>query len=219
MNCSGWMTARRPRPGPKEANSVSLFLQIWQLRMPTLNQRLRSFPTESRATIFPRCRQDCPLPPPIIRGGFQGLKEREIRSKISQKPAFPPPVSAISSLPLSLSLSAVLATDQGHHQPFSPSYTTGNQHNHQAATAALSLLLPAFLSPWQLFLLPPTADSSHQHLRPLHSGPVTATPSPPLGRLPFFSPIVCNCVVACRTWTIVHVLQNNYLLRAGPVLA
>ena len=53
--------------------------------MPTLNQRLGSFPTESRAAIFPQCRQDYPLPPPINRGGFQGLKEEKIGSKVSQK--------------------------------------------------------------------------------------------------------------------------------------
>jgi len=47
----------------------------------------------------------------------------------------------------------------------------------------LSLLLPAFLSPLQLFLIPPTADSSHHHLsrRPLSHRPnhliMTETPT------------------------------------------
>jgi len=48
----------------------------------------------------------------------------------------------------------------------------------------LSLLLPAFLSPLQPFLLPPTADSGHHHLsrRPLSHRPnhliTTETPTP-----------------------------------------
>ncbi|KAJ7010082.1 hypothetical protein NC653_000726 [Populus alba x Populus x berolinensis] len=54
----------------------------------TLSQWLGSFPTESKAEIFPQCRQDCPLPPPINRGGFHGLREGRIGSKVSQKTSF-----------------------------------------------------------------------------------------------------------------------------------
>jgi hypothetical protein len=36
--------------------------------------------------------------------------------------------------------------------------------DHQAAITALSLLLPTFLSPLQLFLFPLTADFGHHHL-------------------------------------------------------
>jgi len=158
MTCSGWMTTHRCRSWPKEANLVNLFLHIWQLRMPTLNQRLGSFPTESRAAIFPQCRQDYPLPPPINRGGFQGLKEEKIRSKVSQKISIFS-VSATFSLSfcLSLSLSAVAF---GHHHSYhlrfiTVSTTSGclnsSPTGHQAATATLSLLLPAFLSPLQTF--------------------------------------------------------------------
>jgi len=43
---------------------------------------LGSFPTESRAEIFPQCRQDCPLPPPINRGGVDGLREEKIELKV-----------------------------------------------------------------------------------------------------------------------------------------
>jgi len=50
---------------------------------------LGSFPTESRAEIFPQCRQDCPLPPPINRGGVDGLREEKIELKVGWKPAFP----------------------------------------------------------------------------------------------------------------------------------
>ena len=113
MARSGWMTTYRRQHQPKKANSVSLFLQIWQLRMPTLNQRLRSFPTESRVAIFLQCRQDSPLPPPINRSEFHSLREKKIRSKVchllsvflsltlhrpNSKPR-PPPISPASFPP------------------------------------------------------------------------------------------------------------------------
>ena len=150
MARSGWMTTHQRRCWPKEANSVSLFLQIWQLRMPILNQRLGSFTTESRAEIFSQCRQDCPLPPLINEGGFQGLREEQIGSKVSQKTSLFP-VSAT----LSLSLSAIadskprchqLVCHQLHHRKPTQPLTS-----HQAALGALSLLLPAYLSPLQTF--------------------------------------------------------------------
>jgi len=65
--------------------------------MPTLSQQLGSLPTESMAEIFPRCRRDYPLPPPIKRGGFDRLEEEKIGSKISQKIGLFP-VSATFSL-------------------------------------------------------------------------------------------------------------------------
>jgi hypothetical protein len=137
--------------------------------MPTLNQWFGSFLTESRAEIFSQCRQDCPLLPLINKSGFHALREE----KIGQKP----PTG---------------------HQPFNHQIhhrkPTQPPTDHQAATTALSLLLPSFLSPLQPFLLPPTADSGHWHLCPLHSRPVTTIPSPPSSRLPFFSSIVCNYV-------------------------
>jgi len=83
------MTAQRRRRWREEVNSGSLFLQIWQLREATLNQQLGSFPTESKAEIFPQCRQDWPLPPPINRGGVNGLREEKIELKVGRKPAFP----------------------------------------------------------------------------------------------------------------------------------
>jgi len=62
--------------------------------MPTLNQPLGSFSTESRAANFPQCRQECPLLPPINTGGFQGLKRKKIGSKVSQKISlFPVPAT------------------------------------------------------------------------------------------------------------------------------
>jgi len=147
------MTTHRRRSWPKEANLVNLFLHIWQLMMPTLNQRLGSFPTESRAEIFPQCRQDYPLPPPINRGGFQGLKEEKIRSKVSQKISIFS-VSATFSLSFCLSRSLFVVAF-GHHHSYhlrfiTVSTTSGclnsSPTGHQAATATLSLLLPAFLS-------------------------------------------------------------------------
>ena len=60
----------------------------FQLRIPTLSQWLGSFPTESRAEIFPQYRQDCPLPPPINRGGFNGQKKGENRVQSQPKNLF-----------------------------------------------------------------------------------------------------------------------------------
>ena len=59
--------------------------QISQLEVNTLSQQLKCFPTESRAAIFPQCRQDCPLSQPINRVGFDDLREEKFRSKVSQK--------------------------------------------------------------------------------------------------------------------------------------
>uniref|UniRef100_A0A6M2F7F8 Uncharacterized protein n=1 Tax=Populus davidiana TaxID=266767 RepID=A0A6M2F7F8_9ROSI len=56
--------------------------------IPTLSQWLGSFPTESRAKRFPQYRQDFPLPPPINRGGFHGLKGGENRVQTQQKTSF-----------------------------------------------------------------------------------------------------------------------------------
>jgi len=53
----------------------------------TLRQQLGSFPSESRAEIFLHCREDFPIPPPINRGGFDGLREEQIGSKNQKKPA------------------------------------------------------------------------------------------------------------------------------------
>jgi len=58
--------------------------------MPTLRQRLGSFPSESRTEILLWCRRDYSRPPPINRGGSHGLREEKIGSKVSQKTSLPP---------------------------------------------------------------------------------------------------------------------------------
>jgi len=114
--------------------------------MPTLSQRLGSFPSESRAEIFLQCRQDCPLPPPINRGGFHGLREEKIRSKISQKISFFPVCATFSLfffLSLSTSSTAAFSGDNsntsGLRTTTNTSSTIGSRNNHQAATATPSL--------------------------------------------------------------------------------
>jgi len=115
--------------------------------MPTLSQRLGSFPSESRAEIFMYCRKDCPLPPPINKGGFYGLREEKIRSKNHKKPASPCfhfPSFPISLLQLSLYLSTAAFSGEDTNKPSlytttNTSSTIGSQHNHQAATTTLSL--------------------------------------------------------------------------------
>jgi len=140
--------------------------------MLTLSQRLGSFPIESRVESFPQCRQDFLLPPPINRGGFHGLREEKSGSKVGQKPASLPRFCSF----FSPSLSPPFQPPIGAITSFSTtSSTTRSQHNPQLTTKLpsrlslfsfqpFSLLLLAFLSPLQHFLLPPTTDSGHRHL-------------------------------------------------------
>jgi len=134
-------------------------LTIWQCIMPTLSQRLGYFPSESRAAILPRCRNDYPLPIPINIDGFHGLREEKIGSKISQKISFSPvflPANVLSSLSLPL-LFQPLKTPQKHSSPpkdgvsASPrtQILTGDRHSHREVFPLLSadsLLLHLFLS-------------------------------------------------------------------------
>ncbi|KAJ6977046.1 hypothetical protein NC653_029051 [Populus alba x Populus x berolinensis] len=72
--------------------------------MPTLGQRLGSFPTESMAEILPRCREDYPLPPPINRGFVDDLREVKLESKVRKKKKNQPSLPRfLQFLPLSLS--------------------------------------------------------------------------------------------------------------------
>jgi len=273
------MTTHWRRHRPKEANSVSLFLQIWQLMMPTLSQRLGSFPTESRAEIFPHCRQDCSLPRPITRGGFDGLRKEKIRSKVSQKsasswflppslclslslrppnsqtrpppplsPAWPPPSPPHLSLstihfsfflhsgssplasPLTFSSSLLALLQLSFLPPAPPSTTSSTTRSHQPTIESHCEPFSLIYKPVSSFShsdssgqnSPPTPQSASRlprpdHLQP-HSRPVTAASSPPQGCLPLHS-TVCNCKVACRTWTYYSCSANNSLTWAGPVLA
>jgi len=109
--------------------------------MPTLSQRLGSFPTKSRAENFPLCRRDCPLPPAINGGGLDGLREEKIGSKNRKKPASSPVFSAASlslytlSPPCSQRLqatlpSARLSPSPPKGPPFSSTAAAANQHHH-----------------------------------------------------------------------------------------
>ena len=86
----GWKRLRWVAQSGHLGQFTALSCQIWQLEVHTLSQRLRCFPTESRAEIFPQHRKDCPLPQPINRIGFDDLREGKFGSKVSQKPAFLP---------------------------------------------------------------------------------------------------------------------------------
>ena len=145
MARSGWMTIHRHWRLPKDTNSVSLFLQIWQHKMPTLNQRLGCFPIESRVEFFSQCRQDCPLPPPINRRGFQALREQKTGSKVSHKISLFP-VSATFSLSLRhCKLQATLP-------PAPPKEANTTTYRPPSSPwGSLSLLLPVYLSPLQTF--------------------------------------------------------------------
>jgi len=130
--------------------------------MPTLSQRLGSFPTESRAEILPQCRRNYPLPPPINRGWCYGLREEKIESKISQKTSFSPvflPANVLSLL--SLSLPCCFFSPWRPHRNLPPPPTdgvsasprtrilTGDRHSYREVFlqfSADSLLLHLFLS-------------------------------------------------------------------------
>jgi len=93
--------------------------------MPTLNQPLGSFSTESRAANFPRCRQECPLLPPINTGGFQGLKRKKIGSKVSQKISlFPVPATFSLSLSLYVCVCARARAHRPNSQPRPPTLSS-----------------------------------------------------------------------------------------------
>ena len=115
--------------------------------MPTLSQRLGSFPSESRAEILPLCRRDYPLPSPINRGSVDDLREEKMGSKNHKKTSLPPisifllfPSAFCSSLHLSTAAFSSENTNKPNlYTTTNTSSTTGSQHNHQAATATLSL--------------------------------------------------------------------------------
>jgi len=117
--------------------------------MPTLSQRLGSFPTKSRAEIFPLCRRDCPLPPPINRGGFDGLREEKIASKNRKKPASSPVFSAASlslytlSPPCSQRLQATLPP--AHLSPSPPHLSLSTESSSFFLHGGSSQSTPPFL--------------------------------------------------------------------------
>jgi len=167
--------------------------------MPTLSQRLGSFPFESRAEILHRYRREYPLPPPINRGGFHGLREEKIGSKVSQKTSFFSFCTVLSLL--SLSTVAFSTTTLITDLP-TISSTTGSQHNHQPTTKSHRRFLSPFCSPFcfilLLLLLPllPTTISTTVLTQPLtisttsgrlNSSPAAKhTPSVPLSLLQIF---------------------------------
>ena len=167
MVITGSLANKRTWHHPKEATSGSLQLQIWQWTMPSLSQRLGSFPTESRADNFSQCRKDFSLALPINRGGFDDLKEEKIGFKVSQKtslPSFLSPCRFSSSASSSFFLRYRKPTPPSFLPPAPPWATSTAKRPPNSHRDSLPLLLPAFLSPLQIFLLPPIADSGHHHL-------------------------------------------------------
>jgi len=107
------------------------------------------------------------------------------------------------------------------HKNLSPPPTYGGSASPrtQILISGRTAIMNLSLSSANLFLLSPTATPAaktlhqcrHQPTRPPSTSlQASDNNSIPFARSPFiFLSIVCNCVVACRTWTIVHVLQNN----------
>jgi hypothetical protein len=77
------------RVGLKRPNHAPFNCQIRQFMMLILSQQLRFFLTELRAKFFSQWRQDCPLPSPINRGGFNDSSMKKIRFKVGKKIYFP----------------------------------------------------------------------------------------------------------------------------------
>ena len=116
--------------------------------MPTLNQQLGSFSTESRVANFLRCRQECPLLPPINTGGFQGLKRKKIGSKVSQKISlFPVPATFSLSLSLSLCVCVCARACASSQQP-----TAATNTHITSLTTTLSTTLSLSTNCFSLFL-------------------------------------------------------------------
>jgi len=171
-------TPKRPTQAPAAAD-----LTIWQCTMPTLSQQLGSFPSETRAEIFLHCRQDCPLPPPINRGGFYCLREEKIKSKNHKKPASPCfhfPFFPVSLLQLSLHLFTAAFSGKDNNKP-SLYTTTNTSSTKQPPRLSLSSPSGLFLSSANFFFLR-SSDSAGQALHqrrhpPLHQH--DHRPSPP----------------------------------------
>jgi len=154
--------------------------------MPTLSQRLRFFPTESRAIIFPQCRQDCPFLPFINRGGFHGLREETIGSKFGQKPAiFPFFMQFFSLSSPSLSTVAFGHHHSNHYRFVTVSTTSGRLNSSPAAkhTPPIPLsLLQIFFS----FFLPALPPETSSNRRPHHCTSSSTARQPPR-QVAFFS--------------------------------
>jgi len=166
----GWMTTHRPGTSLKRPTQSVFSCRFDKVRIPTLSQWLGSFPTESRAIIFPQCRQDCPLPLFINIGGFHGLREETIGSKFGQKPAnFLFFLCNFLSF-LSLSLHRGLRPPPSNHYCFIIVSTTSG-HLNSSPAAKHKLPIPV-LSPADFLLLLSSCFATWNQLQlpasPLH---------------------------------------------------
>jgi len=153
----GSLANKRTWHYPKEANSGSLQLYIWQFdNAPCLLWANGWDPSYlNQGLKFTQRRRDYPLPPPINRGGSHGLREEKIGSKVSQKTSLPP------SLCCRFSSSFFLRHRKLAPSPFLPpappwaTSTTKLYQDHRPATTTsvishrerLSLICKMFLLP------------------------------------------------------------------------
>jgi len=84
------MTINRCRHRPKHANSDSFFCRFDSAPCLLWANSWDPSQLNQGQEVFPLCRQDFLLSPPINRGGFHGLREEKIGSKVSQKTSLPP---------------------------------------------------------------------------------------------------------------------------------
>jgi len=138
------MTINWRRTRRKHANSGSFFCRFDSA--PCLLWANGWDPSQQNQGLksFPLCRNDFPLPPPINRGGFHGLREETIGSKVRQKTSFS---SDFCTFLLFLSLHRGLQPPPPSSPVFppSPSSQEANTTTSQPprATVGLSLLSAA----------------------------------------------------------------------------
>jgi len=192
-------------PGINRSTQAAFYCWIWQFIVPTLSQRLRSFPTKSRATLFFLCRQDYPLPPPMNRGGFHGLNMKESGLKIAKNQLTPLFFSSqCFSLPAAFSvLENPTETFLLHQQtmaqpPYGPKSSPAVE---QPLRTPFSLLYKPFSSSSYSQLRPPFPQSMPPE------PPVEPTPHPnhhharwPSFSSSFFLPLLV--AIACRRYSV-----------------
>jgi len=171
MVLTGSLTTQRMWHLPKKANSGSLLLQIWQLTMHTLNQRLGRIPIESKDKISPMCRQDYPIPIPINKGGFRAPRRKKFESKNCKKPAIPLFPNFLSPCQPSaalffFSLTAALSAANRLSFSFFVTSSTTRHEDHQPTSiipetiTVSSLQNPSSFPPWSTPATVPPSDAA-----------------------------------------------------------
>jgi len=118
------MTINQRRRRPKHATSCSFFCRFDSAPCLLWANGWDPFQPNQGLKIFPLCRQDCPLPPPINKSGFHGLREENIESKYRKKPASPLFLFSLFPRQPSTALSTSPQLPSPARTPTNPAYTS-----------------------------------------------------------------------------------------------